>query len=389
MRAFLALLLLLAGTAAAVDTAGLTLADDSESRWVPFTLTAGNQIRFAAMIDGNAVEAVLDTGASHSMLTESFAERSGRRVARRGQVSAIGGTVPLGWTIVNSIAFGGLERRSGGLNVVRLPGAVTGNGVAIDLLVGRDLLERFALDIDYAGRRFRLLRSGRMPFTGTRAPLAAGRTQLALVTELNIAGRRVRPIIVDTGDGTALTLSREVWRTLPLAPAPVMTTQLAYGVGGAVEAEVATLPSIAIGERRVADVGVWVERSGGFSDLSQSAGRIGSGFLQRYRVLLDPSAGHMILADAAGAVAPGRSTSGLQLALTGDRLRVLHVMRGSPAEAGGWRVDERICAVDGVTIASDRAAAARATWPFGVPGTTLRLTLCDGLTRSLTLRTFY
>ena len=41
------------------------LAADAEQRWVPFTLTAGNQIRFAMTLDGQPVTAVLDTGVSY------------------------------------------------------------------------------------------------------------------------------------------------------------------------------------------------------------------------------------------------------------------------------------------------------------------------------------
>ena len=317
---FLLLLLLLSGPATAVAPVPemTALLPDSETRWVPFTLTPGNQIRFTAFVDGQPVSAILDTGASNSILSRAFTDRTGRKVSAQGQVTAIGGMVPLGWVAIRSLAFGGLERTGGGLNVVTLPGNVTGNAGGIELLVGRDLTEKFALDLDYGGRRFRLLRSGRLPFAGTRAPLGIGRAPLAYITELSIAGRRLRPIIVDTGDGSAVTLSR------------------AYGVGGPIEADIAILPKLTIGDREARDVGTWVEASGGFSDAAGIAGRIGMGFLQRYRVLLDPGAGRMILADNPDLELPPRSTSGLQLALTGERFRVLHVMRGSPAEAAGW-----------------------------------------------------
>lgn len=394
MRPLIAIALLCVAAPAAVGappgTGTLALTPDSEARWIPFELTPGNQIRFTASLDDRPLAAVLDTGASQSVLSRAFADRTGMKVATRGHVAAIGGAIPMGWVPVDTIAFGGLRRAGGGLNVVALPTNVTGGDGSIELLVGRDLIDRYALEIDYAGRRFRLLRSGRMPFTGTRAPLRIARAPLAYVTEIAVAGRRLSPIMVDTGDGTSLTLSRDAWRTLPLSPAPAMTTQLAYGVGGSVEADIAKLPRVDIGQRSARNVGVWIERSGGFSETSRSAGRIGMGFLQRYRVLLDPAAGHMILADTpASAEPPPRSTSGLQLGLVRDRLRVLHVMRGSPAAAAGWRVNETICAVDGVTVASDTAAAARSDWPYGAVGRQIALGMCDGTSRTLTLRRFY
>ena len=50
------------------------LVSDSEARWVPFTLTGGNQIRFIATVDGRPVGAILDTGvdASHPDLDGSI-----------------------------------------------------------------------------------------------------------------------------------------------------------------------------------------------------------------------------------------------------------------------------------------------------------------------------
>lgn len=370
------------------DRSLVALSPDSEARWIPYVHTPGNQMRFTAELDGKPVTAILDTGASASMLSQDYAARSGRKVAPQGRVTAIGGQADLGWTPITLLTFGGLTRAGGGLNVVALPANVTGDDGTIDLLVGRDLLDRFALEVDPVGRRFRLLASGRMPFTGTRAPLSMGNVPPVYVTEITVAGQRLRPIVVDTGDGTSLTLSRGAWRVLPLHPYPAMTTQLTYGVGGPVEAEITRLPIITIGQRNAGDVATWVEPTGGFSDQTRAAGRIGMGLLQRYRMLLDPAAGHMILANAdVGQPAPP-STSGLQLTLAGDRLQVVHVMRGSPAAEGGWRTGDTICAVDGASIAADPSAA-QATWASGAPGTIVTLGLCDGTTRRLTLRRFY
>lgn len=373
----------------ATGTGTFELSPDSEARWVAFDLTAGNQMRFTATLDGKPVTAILDTGASHSVLAADYARRTGLRVAQRGATAtAIGGEVARGWAGTTLIEFGGLSRAGGGIDVVELPVRTTGER-ALDIIAGRDLIDRYALDIDYANRRFRLLPSGRLPYVGVQAPLRVAQAPLAYVTRLTVAGRRVEPVIVDTGDGTSLTLSREAWRALPLAPAPPETTALAYGVGGAIQLNLSSLPRVALGGLSLDDVEVGIERSGGFLDAAKSAGRIGMGFLQRFRVLLDPAAGHMVLAPAASAATPPRSTTGLQLALEHQRLTVLHVMRGSPADAGGWKAGETICTVDGTSVATAGAAAGGAGWPFGTPGRTVALGLCDGSTRTLTLRRFY
>ena len=64
-------------------------------------------------------------------------------------------------------------------------------------------------------------------------------------------------------------------------------------------------------------------------------------------------------------------------------------MQGSPASTTGWRDGDEICAVDGQPIAPDYAASPLARWSVGAPGRTVRLGLCTGSVRALTLRRFY
>ena len=78
----------------------------------------------------------------------------------------------------------------------------------------------------------------------------------------------------------------------------------------------AILPAVTLGQQAIRNVEVRVEPTGGFSETIGVAGRIGSGLLQRYRVLLDPTAGRMVLSPYADADAPPlRSTSGLLVGL--------------------------------------------------------------------------
>jgi C-terminal processing protease CtpA/Prc len=70
------------------------------------------------------------------------------------------------------------------------------------------------------------------------------------------------------------------------------------------------------------------------------------------------------------------------------KLEVVYVMRNSPAASAGWRAGERICAVDGAPL-PPHAALPADDWPQGMPGRTVRLKMCDGVERTLTLRRFY
>jgi len=64
-------------------------------------------------------------------------------------------------------------------------------------------------------------------------------------------------------------------------------------------------------------------------------------------------------------------------------------MRGGPAAAAGWKAGDTICSIDGTAIPPDYSTSPLATWAIGKPGRVVRLTTCDGVARTLTLRSFY
>lgn len=392
-RAFFAPLLLITLAARPVPAEpappSFALAPDAETRWIPFTLTPGNQISFTMALDSRPVTAVLDTGVSYSVLSRRYADMARIAVAPAGVATAIGGTVPIGSVATASLSIGALTRRGGKTSVAELPALATGSATAIDLLVGGDLLARYALDIDYAGKRFRILPSGRLPFTGASAPLWVARDKLVYATEMTLGRQHLRPVVVDTGDGSAITVATSGW-TAAGVPGVRTTTAISYGLAGPTVSTLGIVPALALGQLTARHVEVRIEPRGGFSDTIGVAGRIGSGFLQRYRVLLDPTAGRMVLQPGPEADAPPlRSTSGLLTGLARDRLRVIHVMKGGPAAMSGWKNGDEICAVDGQPITATFATTPLARWSAGVPGRVVTLGLCDGTTRALTLKSFY
>lgn len=393
MRRFALLIALLAAPsiAATAEPAAmperLTLAADAETQWVDFELTPGNQIAFAMTIDGRPATALLDTGFTQSAVSRRWADAAGWHVAIGGSGLGVGGRVTIGQASGRSLAIGGLSKVGGRLAVLDLPASATGGGRSIDAVIGGDILCRYALDIDFAARRFRLLPSGRMPFAGESVPLAI-RDDL-YVSELRVGAMRLRPMIVDTGDGSSVTLSSDAWRLLDQAR-PVTTTTISFSVAGPIQSDLSILHGITVGGLPVGETETLIEPARGFSATLGTAGRIGIGLLRRFRVLLDPGAGRMMLAPLPAPDAPVlRSTSGLLVSIEPNRLRVLHVMRGSPAAAGGWRAGEAICSIDGAAIAGDYGASPIARWTIASPGRVIRLGLCGGAVRSLTAASFY
>lgn len=378
-----------ASASAQQTSAPVTLAPDAEARWVTFDLTPGNQISFRMSVNGRPATAVLDTGVSFTVASSEFARAAGLKLGAVGNAEAIGGRVPVTWASVSALALGGLSRVGGRVAVTDLKAVATGGTKPVDLLVGADLLNHAALDIDYDSRRFRLLPSGRMPFRGASVPLSLARASGIYLSEVTIGARRLRPVIVDTGDGASVTVAPEAWAAAQL-PATRTTTALAYGLGGELITDLAVVPQLRLATLTARNVEVRIEQNDAFSKRTGTAGRIGSGFLQRYRVLLDPRAGRMILTPGRLVdTAPLKSTSGLLVALDPRALRVLHVMRNSPAQAEGWRTGDRICAIDGQRVDASYAGSPLGAWTAGAPGRVVELGMCNGGERRLTLGAFY
>lgn len=375
--------------AAAPDAPPITRAPappalETEAPWVAFTLTPAEQICFQAVVDGHSVTAILDTGVSTSLLSRRFVDAARIRVRRGHAALAIGGTVATGWVDPSSVTVAARTVHSPRLMTAPLPPATTGQA-AIDLLVGSDIIGGYALDIDYAAQRFRLLPSGNLPFAGSIAPLRIGGEWSTYVTDILVGDHHLSRMAVDTGDGSAITVTQPAWSALAEKHRPTSST-ISYGVGGAAIVDLAIVPGVRSGTAPARTVEMRIEPSGGYTATIGMNGRIGSGFLRHYRVLLDPHAGRMVLLpDSSADTPPLRSTSGLILRRDDDRLTVLHVMRGGPAEADGWQAGEQICAVDGLPV----SAEASLHWPVDAAGRSVKLATCNGMTRTLTLRAFY
>ena len=84
------------------------LAADAENRWVAFDLTPGNQIRFTLTLDGRPLTAILDTGVSVTVLSDTSTAVDAKRLRTGGQATAIGGQVAIRWMPTRAIAIGGL-----------------------------------------------------------------------------------------------------------------------------------------------------------------------------------------------------------------------------------------------------------------------------------------
>jgi hypothetical protein len=129
-----------------------------------FAMGPYDLIRMPASVNGRDVEAVLDTGASYSIVTRSFAERAGVREIADSDAYGLGlhqKPIPLTFGIVDDLVLAGGRMTS--VPVMIMPDEAltfdTARGsLPISAVIGLHLLTRFEIEIDYAGRRLAFVR---------------------------------------------------------------------------------------------------------------------------------------------------------------------------------------------------------------------------------------
>ena len=132
--------------------------------WVPVRLQAGHPL-VRARLDGRVAWFVLDTGADRTLLTPAAVRRLGLRLDPWVGTTTIGigGTERHANAVARSLTLAGVALRqarvTGGLSlsVGAIPGAGVG-GMVVDGVLGRDLLARFDLALDFPAARVGLYR---------------------------------------------------------------------------------------------------------------------------------------------------------------------------------------------------------------------------------------
>lgn len=262
----------------------------------------------------------------------------------------------------------------------------------LDGLVGRELFERFIVDIDFEGLKLRFIE----PSGWTPSPAHGRRVPLAFVgggipsIDATIDGVRGE-LAIDTGDRSSLTLfspfvARERLREKYARRISAVT---GWGVGGPIPADVTRAERLSFGGFDIARVVARMPtlQTGVFaSDIS--AGSIGNGVLKRFRATFDYGGKQLFLAPNASFVADDQlDRSGLWLSQHARGFEVMSVVAGSPAEQAGIKVGDVVTAVDGRTARDLFLVELRERLKRDPAGTVVRMKLERlGAVASLTLR---
>ena len=360
--------------------------------WVPIELHLERYIYMKGLVDGVPSDILLDSGAGMTVLDTAMAAKLGHKPAGALPAQGVGGTTTAGLVEGVTIEVGDLKL--GPLVAATLDLSSIGRRMGRDMpvILGKEVFQDLVVDLDYPNQRIRFLDPALFRYEGAghRLEVLPANDGHKLV-QLAIEGLPEATVMLDTGQGNALTLFRRYTDDNRLLEGRRQSTAVGGGVGGTMEIALARVAKVTIAGYEMLDVPTSFHRQdvGGAFDTAKLAGNLGAGILGRFRVLFDYPHDCLWLEPGKDFAAPqSRDRTGLQPHPEDGALVIDHIAPGSPAEAAGWRKGDRITALDGQAIDAGwwRHWAA---WSRAAAGTKVKLTMADGSVRELALADYY
>ncbi len=363
------------------STGDFAITGGGSSADLPFELL-NNHLYVEARLNGKGpLRMLFDTGGAN-ILTPDAARRLGLQSEGNLQGRGVGEkTEDVALTHVQELALGNVVLRDQPFAVFPLTGLAAAEGMAVDGLVGYEVLQRFIARIDYAGGKitFFLPAAFQPPAGATAVPFTFDGETPQVEGEIDgIPGK----LAIDTGSRTSLTLTRPFVEEHGLAAkyGAKLEAMTGWGVGGGVRSGLGRAGILKLGN---------VEVPGPVLDLAQSqkgsfnnrylAGNVGGGVLRRFTVTFDYGKQRMYLEpNGSFARRDNYDRSGMWLNRTGEAFEVMDVIAGGPAAAAGLAAGDTILAVDGRSTQELRLPDLRVRLKESEPGTRVRFTVKAG-----------
>jgi hypothetical protein len=363
----------------------------------PFTLV-NNHVILRAVVEGKAVDLVLDTGMPMDglMLYRTGPVAAMKLAYAKGVQARIGGVGRDGGAVDAEVASG-LTIDIGDLRLKDARAIVTPPIPAMasyhDGVIGATVFNNFVVAIDYDARRITLHdpKTWKPAQEATTVSFTLDHNAPILeVGVLNSEGRRTpATVVVDLGAGHPISLNLGAVEGL-IAPAGAIRAIVGLGVGGRLPGRVGRIAGLEIGGLTLHDVVATfpdseVQRPGG---RKLRGGNLGDGVLQRFNVAFDYRNHRLALTPNKSFDRPFEwDMSGLWLQPDAQgALRVDFVVENSPAREAGVLVGDVVTRVNGREVAPGDLPSLRET--LLKPGEQLDMTvLRDGKTVSVSFRT--
>ncbi len=361
--------------------------------WIDFDFFRDERLFLPGTVNGHETSIVLDSGADATVLDQAFADEIGLSGSGELAAGGTGGRTTVQLATGVDIRIGELELNDLTVAILDLEGvAARAVGRPIPVILGKEIFNETVVDIDYPERRIAFHDPARWRYEGDGGRVALREQDGDRNVAIAVEGLPPISVGFDIGQGSALTLYEAYTTEQSLLDGRRSSTRRGGGVGGAVIGTVATLEKVEFGgvEFSAVPTGFAIDAEGSF-DTAREQGNLGTAIFRRFHMIVDYNNDALYLEPDPRSVGQpfAKNRAGFQGELQDEGLRVSHVAKGSPAEAGGWREGEIIVAIDGTDVGADYWTSGLWRWVSGPPGATIELTLQDGTRRTLTLAEYY
>jgi len=334
-------------------------------------------------IGGAGARAVLDCGATRSLVDSGFAARHGIRSAEARRIIGFTGSSVAGLTAPLEIVAGSVRLRNIEPLIFDLAGIARAARTMFEAVLGRELFLQAVVTIDPDAQRLQLGHQARDDQGETLTITQSSEHHFCTRIELR-DGLRV-DAVVDLGSTIPMYVSERFARQYRLFAGLRRGSGAAIGVEGIAVSQFGRMPRMRLGNLELTDIPFAVPPQWNF----ETPVVLGLPVLRRFHSQLDFGHGRMQLRYARAAGRPfTRDRSGLSVVPSGQGLRIVHVSDNSPAAQAGLVPGDLIIAID-----DGRGAAAPDESHRGLgkraPGTRYRLLVEGKRAHDLVLTDYY
>lgn len=358
----------------------------TSSGWIAFDYYAGNRIFIPVTVNGREVMAMLDSGASSSVLDSAFVVEAGLLSVGEHAGEAVGGSTTYGVVDGVEIRIGDLTWANGSAVGIDLAAVSTQLGRPTPVILGGEMFTGAVVEIDFANRRiaFHDPATYAPPADAVSAALKPVFENRSIAVEID--GRRAE-MLFDLGNGGTVTLFPRFWERDAFLEGKRRSTTFAGGAGGMSEMEIVRLETVGLGGVVLLDAPARLSSGDTAADDRDLPldGNLGMGVLSRFHLTVDFPHDRVLFAQPVDQGPFRINRAGLTLRPDAAGPMVLHVARGSPTARAGLKGGDVIVAVEGV----ESAELSQGGWQSGPVGETVRLRLVDQREIALTLADYF
>jgi len=368
--------------------------DSGQTEWIPFELHDDQHIYFRGTVNGHETDIALDTGAEVSVIDESFAQRIGIRRKKSANLRGVGGQVKAYQARDVALSSGSLSVRRAKAVVVDLSMFNSVTGRPMPFMLGIEALKNVIIDIDYPNRRIAFRPGKDFDYEGSGNTVKLRRLESGRhAIEASIEGRETGWYLIDTGSGNTAYIFPQFAKHQQLLDDRAQSSEwISGGVAGLVREATVSVSQFSLGGFSLDDVPVVIPLDENIVHTKEDFdGLLGNAVLSRFRIILDYGRGLMHIEPAAGRKTQkfSRNLIGLAAIPQGDRLSVIFVAPGSPADRAGWEKGMFVTTVNGKTGTATELRAMLRDLSKSDAGTRIALLDENGVERPVLTARYY